>query len=60
MSNQFSNESVDDEINAELDSILATQLPEVPSQKLPEIETKQKDKKGILLFNLLIITIELL
>ena len=60
MSNQFNNESVDDEINAELDSILSTQLPEVPSQKLPEIETKQKDKKGILLFNLLIITIELL
>ncbi len=41
ISGQFDTESKDEEINAELDSLLLNSLPEVPADKIPI-----KNKKG--------------
>ena len=46
ISGQFAAEDIDEEINEELDALLATEalvLPEVPADKIPESE---KPKEG--------------
>jgi hypothetical protein len=46
LSNQFG-ESIDEEINAELDSILANSMPEIPNHEIPVADKKQREKKNV-------------
>ena len=49
ISGQFAGESIDDEINAELESIIANSMPEVPSDHIPIpiAEKSNVNKKGL-------------
>lgn len=52
ISGQFAGESIDEEINEELDALLATEdlvLPEVPADKIPQAE-RQKEGDYLSLF----------
>lgn len=51
VSGQFAGESFEEEINEELDALLAAQMPEVPADKIPEA-TQERTKKGNLKKNI--------
>jgi len=45
LASQYDTEDIDEEINAELDSLLANSMPDVPNHELPS-QMKQKEKNG--------------
>lgn len=54
ISGQFAGEDIEEEINEELEALLANELPEVPDDKLPELEKPERKKGLFIVVNLVV------